>query len=215
MSTYKNLFIHEKQPFNQTDINVIEEVRIAYFPDIINYSQIRSCIDVGAHIGSFTCYLKENNPDCHIYCIEPEVSNYELLIKNTEQFDDIICFCGVVSYIKSSLLLIKDTGNSGGHHIIPVPFNTDLLSYTLEELMQDEELDLLKLDCEGSEEEILRGANPETLSRIKFIVGEFHKGRNSLRECTRHLENFELITRSHYEKEIYPRDLGYFVMIRK
>jgi hypothetical protein len=35
--------------------------------------------------------------------------------------------------------------------------------------------DLLKLDCEGSEYEILHGCSPETLSRVKRIVGEYHE----------------------------------------
>jgi len=36
--------------------------------------------------------------------------------------------------------------------------------------------DLLKIDCEGSEYEILQGCAPETLRLVKRIVGEYHEG---------------------------------------
>jgi hypothetical protein len=35
--------------------------------------------------------------------------------------------------------------------------------------------DLLKMDCEGSEYEILRSARPETLRCVDKIVGEYHR----------------------------------------
>ncbi len=39
-----------------------------------------------------------------------------------------------------------------------------------------ERCDLLKIDCEGSEYEILQGCTPDALSRVRRIVGEYHEG---------------------------------------
>ena len=47
--------------------------------------------------------------------------------------------------------------------------------YTLEDIMKSlgvDHIDLLKLDCEGSEFSILE--NTPSLDKIRFIVGEYH-----------------------------------------
>ena len=52
-------------------------------------------------------------------------------------------------------------------------------SVSFDDLMNKESIDhcdLLKLDCEGSEYEILQRCAPDTLRRVRRIVGEFHEG---------------------------------------
>src|SRR5262249_10108153 len=47
---------------------------------------------------------------------------------------------------------------------------------TLDQVMQGiEQCALLKLDCEGSEYEIIYGSAPETIGKIKRIVAEYHE----------------------------------------
>ena len=40
-----------------------------------------------------------------------------------------------------------------------------------------DKLRLLKIDCEGSEHEILRNTNPEFLKNIQSVRGEFHENK--------------------------------------
>jgi FkbM family methyltransferase len=54
---------------------------------------------------------------------------------------------------------------------------SNVIVVTLDEFIQEqgiEEIDLLKLDCEGCEHSVLGCADVETLRRIRFIVGEYH-----------------------------------------
>lgn len=44
------------------------------------------------------------------------------------------------------------------------------------------ELKLLKIDCEGSEYEILYNTNEEILKRIKSLRGEFHENKRLTEE---------------------------------
>jgi FkbM family methyltransferase len=55
-----------------------------------------------------------------------------------------------------------------GQEVVPV---------TLSDIMEQErldEIDLLKLDCEGCEFSVLGTASPSVLQRVRFIVGEYH-----------------------------------------
>ena len=65
-------------------------------------------------------------------------------------------------------------GNAGPAHVR----TSDAVSpITLAEIMEQErlqEIDILKLDCEGCEHSVLGCATPETLRRVRFITGEYH-----------------------------------------
>ena len=55
----------------------------------------------------------------------------------------------------------------------------EIASVSFDDIMNKEHIDrcdLLKLDCEGSEYELLQRCDPATLSRVRRIVGEFHEG---------------------------------------
>ena len=62
-------------------------------------------------------------------------------------------------------------GDDGSYEARAVP------AVTLEEILERygvRRIDILKLDCEGSEISILRGCSDETLARIGRIIGEYH-----------------------------------------
>lgn len=56
------------------------------------------------------------------------------------------------------------------------------------EQKQIEKCDLLKLDCEGSEYEILQRCRPETLNHVRRIVGEYHESSCSAEQSGESLQ---------------------------
>ena len=56
--------------------------------------------------------------------------------------------------------------------------------------------DLLKIDAEGSEYDILLGARPETLAKVRHMAIEYHVGLNEHRpeELEAHLERLGFAT---------------------
>lgn len=139
---------------------------------LLNNQVNPTIVNVGAHIGLFDIYLKEIFPNCNMYSLEPQPDNYLLLKHNLDQnqLDSISLKMGMYSYTGSA----KFTNNQD--------FNANTISesgeetikvISLHDLMKEyklKQIDLLKLDCEGSEFAILRS----NLSRINAILLEYH-----------------------------------------
>lgn len=154
-------------------------------------------LDVGAHIGVFAKLWKYRNPNAQIVCVEVNKKNIPALTANVGWFAGIIN--AACSYEKDLMLLdsICDTGvSTGGSRVVPREVwemveepqyersTEEVHLITIEEIMARygwSDIDLLKLDCEGSEYSILEHA---PIDRIRFIVGEYH-GRDRWEELRR------------------------------
>lgn len=174
--------------------------KLKLIPGIIQRAKF--VIDVGAHIGCFAYLIHKLNPSCKIACVEVCPENISALRKNVGDFAQI--FQAACTYEQTELMLLNavrpNCESTGGSTVIQAnledvvdrqkgykywPDRRVIQKLTLEQIMQlcgQKQIDLLKLDCEGSEFSILG----KTTSRdyIRFIVGEYHdKDRwNKLRE---------------------------------
>lgn len=151
-------------------------------------------IDIGAHIGASTILIAKLF-DCNIIAIEPELNNFNKLQINTKVncTNKITNLNMAVNYSKKNLILkqhpnhstitvLVDQSNSDISDIEKI-FNTNYniknipKSITLEEIISQHDInsiDLLKIDCEGSEKDIFENITPNTCSKIKTIIGEYH-----------------------------------------
>jgi FkbM family methyltransferase len=149
-------------------------------------------VDVGANVGTFALAAARAFPQAPIICLEPEASAYALLEDNIRrnrltQVRTINTACGgaageQVLYARRiqvnaptslSTLFTADNYGSVFEPMTTVPV------ITLDQLFKEHEIDtcgLLKLDCEGSEYEIVLNASRDTLSKIRHIAMEYHVG---------------------------------------
>lgn len=150
----------------------------------------RYVIDIGAHIGCFARLVRDINPTAKIVCVEAEPLNWEALERNVGEFAVIIK--GACSYDPRPLHWFsafaegecETTG--GGCLAMTRPegryreSTVMIPKLTLEHLrgrfdgMNVPPVDLLKLDCEGSEFSIVANC---MIDMVKFIVGEYHGRR--------------------------------------
>ena len=136
-------------------------------------------IDCGANIGLTAIYYKNQFPNAKIICIEPESANYELLLKNTEQYKDIICYQAGV-WNRSTYLTVEDIGLGHWGFIVKeiaceVPGSVKGIS--LGDIMREnniDSIDILKIDIEGSEKEVFETNSEEWLSKTRFLAVELH-----------------------------------------
>lgn len=134
-------------------------------------------IDIGGHIGSFSYKMLTQHNTNKIIVIEPNIDNYNLLIKNLEPFitdNRVIALNKGIGPSGTKISISGTLGvNTGGSFYTPSNEGIDTL--LLDDIinMIDNNLPiLLKLDCEGCEYEAL--ASCTQLERINCIVGEFH-----------------------------------------
>lgn len=139
-------------------------------------------VDAGANIGLATLYLKSKYPLATIISIEPESSNFELLRRNTQAYQDIHCLNSAI-WGERRRLTVVDTGNgeasfvteevaSAGHAVNTID------AITISDVINDfhlERLDLIKIDIEGSEQQVFQADYEPWLSRTAAVVIEIHR----------------------------------------
>lgn len=133
-------------------------------------------VDVGANIGMFANVAYHKGAS-EILCFEPSDIAFECLVRN-KPFKTKTFKAAVLDYIgmaKISLPSQDDTmgasiGKEGGvSNYVP--------SITIDRLFEDgivDRIDFLKIDCEGSEKQVLLGVSDQNLDKIKKISMEFH-----------------------------------------
>ncbi len=163
-----------------------------YVKDVYQKKEIKkgmNVIDVGAHIGAYTMLAAEKvGEEGKVIAIEPEPKNYQLLIKNIKlnNFKNVIpvkialadhegfkkLYLHPFISADHSLALRKNEGFKENLYIkIPVK--------TLDNLVAElnlNKVDIIKIDAEGSELPILRGAE-RTLNanpKVKIFVASYH-----------------------------------------
>jgi FkbM family methyltransferase len=168
----------------QSDLNVFSELVVyqAYSQHGFALGPKDTIVDVGAHVGIFTALAARAAPKGRVFAFEPMADNYALLVRNVERnhLGNVQLFNTALtnSTGKKTLYLSESTVHHTLHKGLLGTKPVSITASTLGELFRTAKLqriDLLKLDCEGSEYEILYGCKPAMLKRIKRIVMECHE----------------------------------------
>lgn len=130
-------------------------------------------MDIGANIGAFS--LAAASRGAFVWAFEPEPENFNLLLINTEGMP-VQKHCMAIGnpgerklYGKySNASLIKEDDNS-----------CIVKTISLKEAVSDIVFDLIKLNCEGSEYEIIPEIE-QLKPQIKKVIIEFHDGFKSM-----------------------------------
>jgi FkbM family methyltransferase len=141
-------------------------------------------VDIGANIGTFSVYAAKVCGASRVISFEPFPDNYEMLRKNAEQnhLHMITCVNQAVAGSRGPRTLMLDSLDAGSHSIVggvvnvPSGRNVQVDCCTLEDVFQRfslTKIDYLKIDCEGSEYEILENATSR-LQQIGRISMETH-----------------------------------------
>lgn len=160
-------------------------LRRVYSPPGYEIERGDTVIDIGANIGVFAIYAASRAPEVKVFSYEPFPENVKWLrnnisksgLTNVQVHQQAVCAETGVRYLQVNsedwIMHSLFGERNAAHHGLPV----DCISF--DDIMNGKGIeccDLLKLDCEGSEYEILQGCAPETLRRVRRIVGEYHEG---------------------------------------
>ena len=119
-------------------------------------------VDVGANIGYYTMIMAKRAKK--VFAIEPDEENYEILKKNIEanKLNNVVLIRAAASDKREKIRLYKSLTNNGDHRV----YNTgdrryveELFSVALDEiLLNEQKIDLIKIDTQGWEPKVLVGA---------------------------------------------------------
>lgn len=154
-----------------------------YNPSYLPIEQNDIVVDIGANIGVFTLYAASITHNA-VHAFEPFPSNFEALQQNIRAngLHNITPHRLAVSD-QSRTEVFVDCGVSQGHRLekvfprYPGEEYLEVPTITLQDFMDNnhlEQIDFLKMDCEGSEGLILQSTSKDYLQRIRKISLEFH-----------------------------------------
>ena len=136
-------------------------------------------IDAGAYTGVSTVYFHHKYPEAKIIAIEPEMSNFELLVRNTKPYKRIFCVNAGI-YGEDVPLVISDKAVE--KYAFRVKRSTSaeefVRGYTIEALMEEFQLphiDILKMDIEGAEYSVFEHDPDAWLTGVRVLVAELHE----------------------------------------
>ena len=135
----------------------------------------KTILDVGGHIGTFSVFARSLNPSASIAVVEPHPDNLPYLRSNCVPHN-ITVLEGAIAYRPGRLHSVIESGNphanTGGSRMGGDGIEVPLL--TIRDAVNRlgwSRINLLKLDCEGAEEQIL--TSPD-LDLVDEVVGEYH-----------------------------------------
>lgn len=172
---------------DDADASVIAEIFKEHEYRIVE-SAIRAAtdpiLDIGAHAGYFSLYVRSLNPEVKIIAVEPEPNNIEFLKTQLDnnQFKNIDIINAALSAKTGNrkFILSKDSHNhrlmktgegDTGKQVISV------YTYSLSDLIKKcilNKVSVLKMDIEGGEHEVFDSLNDDELKKIDTIIMEYH-----------------------------------------
>ncbi len=153
-------------------------------------------IDAGANIGAFSLFAANKNRNANILAIEPVSGTFEKLQHNVRVnlLDSRITWTkvGVAANDGEQIIYLGNAGTYSSSYQAQTDrtetIKTKSLQHIIEDFADGNEIDLLKMDCEGAEMDALLGANTDTLRCCKRIVIEYHTFSGfSITDVTSHL----------------------------
>ena len=180
MSLYNLKYKHLTLRKNTTDGAVFRDIFL--YGDLKIPSTIKPeiIIDAGAYVGYSTVYFSRNYPSATIIAVEPEQSNFKQLKAHTNHLPNVIRVNGGLWPV-SSKLKISDRGTGKwGFKVDEVTdgSNFDVQGYTVNELLDMTDVKtnnvLVKIDIEGSEQEIFSRNTHIWLPKVQCVLIELH-----------------------------------------
>ena len=178
---------------NTCDLYLLEELYIQKVYDGDYYGSF--VIDVGGYIGETALFFAQRGAR-RVFCVEPTPDNFRLLEQNISQSsfkDKIVIIRAAILDKDGSVEFYMNNQRPSDNHVAnyhdfmkshtrsDLKYNVQAMSFqSLLEYTGLEEVDVVKLDCEGSEYDILLGTPDSVLKRVRKYIIEYHNGPDVL-----------------------------------
>ncbi len=161
-----------------SDSDTIGQVFFISHTEYLNILKPVSIVDGGANVGYVSIKFANMFPDTRIVSIEPECTNYDLLLKNVSKYNNVeVIKAGIWSKEKKLTINNKynskdsfmcEEGDGGGENVQSITMNEVFEKYNLKTI------DILKMDIEGAEKEVFSNNSDVWLNKVNYIIIETH-----------------------------------------
>jgi FkbM family methyltransferase len=182
---------------NGWDFRIVEEIfaQDAYH---VNLDKVERVLDLGGNIGLAALFFAREYPSARVCTVEPIPDNLVLLERNLDLNRSPIEVVRAGIGVQDGKARFKISEDTAGHSrvginmsVLPTGEQVEVDMLSVPSLMQRigwRDIDLLKMDIEGSEAEVL-GGRPAWLNQVRCIIGEGHFGVGyTIEVCRRDLE---------------------------
>lgn len=161
LHTFREIFLREEY-----------SIKLPFIPKTI--------IDAGANVGFTTLFFLRAYPTAKIVSLEPDEENFKILKLNTADYPNILPL-PVALFNRIGEIKIVDEGHGiRGYMAREISDNkkgqvmpcTTLIEIMLQHNIAD--IDILKIDIEGSELEVFQHESEKWLPKVKCIIIELH-----------------------------------------
>jgi FkbM family methyltransferase len=148
-------------------------------------------IDCGANVGLSVVYFKMKYPSAKIIAVEPDPELFKLLKKNIESFGwhDVIILQKAV-WFEDGIIKFRQEGGFSGQIIKGEHFGEliEIDAISLDNLIDNLEIGLLKIDVEGAENDIFLHSAPN-FKKVSNIFIEYHSRKKEQQNLQRILSS--------------------------
>lgn len=132
----------------------------------------RVVLDLGGHIGTSVLRFRTAYPDARIVGLEADPVTYARLEANVPQLGDVKVI-NAAAAAKTGEAWFHQTAEAICSQVVTEGGTIRVPTFSLDDLIEKHgPVDLLKLDIEGTEDDVLRASR--RLSEISVVVGEYH-----------------------------------------
>lgn len=162
------------------------------------YEKAQVVLDVGASFGTFALLTNYFNPKSQIYAFEPSKESFNLLAKNCREIENIRLVNQAVGERSSKVFFKFEKDYPEGSRVAKSFEGAyEVSQVSLDEFIENEkikEVSLLKIDTEGYEMEVLKGAS-QTLALTDCVILEVENEMKNLTELLEFMQdrNFKLV----------------------
>ena len=137
-------------------------------------------LDLGANVGYTSIFFARSYPQSRVFAIEPEESNFKMLRENAEPYGNIVPLQAAIWNKKAKLQITDPNAEKWAFQVSESKknaFSSTVDTLTIDELLtkaNSDEIDILKMDIEGSEIEVFSSNFLKWLEKTNVIVIELH-----------------------------------------
>ncbi|MEM9671169.1 MAG: FkbM family methyltransferase [Cyclobacteriaceae bacterium] len=176
-----------------------DQIYLKHIPNRFLQFKSPTIIDIGANVGFFSLFMFYLYPKAKLLSFEPMPFNFQVLEKYQTKYADFDWHIEQKAISSEDQKITLHVSKIDSYTTMATIFessnttkNLEVEAVSLQQVIRGhaiEGIDILKLDCEGSEYSILYSLPPDTIKKIKVLIVETHEG-NKPEETNKELVKF-------------------------